>query len=381
MADPNEIAKAKVTVEADLSDFKDAVRETVAETEKLGDAADGAGSRVDASFSKVGEKIEESTKGVRKFVGALSSVAGVATGLIGVVGLLTSAMVGFVAIIKKLNSPDSDEGALKAAESLQTLADKVRNLDEAAAGAPAFAKMLEDLPEITARAQKLREQIQDIEKRSGSRDPNLVVGYKEQVEALKELEAQIEQTRQLGLRLGREITESQNAEIASAEQYGDAMVAAYRSVEEARTNIRDLVERAEIAFLPEEEQIERRAAFAAAEFKKAAEAASLPDDDASVVRMLELIEKQKQAELEAMRNREAAEEKRIEAERERQRIADEAQAAREAEADRRSQERAQREVETIREGLESITAGEFTTVLSSIPRVLQEVSTRLGRLK
>ena len=381
MADPNEIAKAKVTVEADLSGMKDAVRETVAETEKLGDAADGAGSRFDTSFSKVGEKIEESTKGVRKFVGALSSVAGVATGLIGVVGLLTSAMVGFVAIIKKLNSPDSDEGALKAAESLQTLADKVRNLDEAAAGAPAFAKMLEDLPEITARAQKLREQIQDIEKRSGSRDPNLLVGYKEQVETLKELEAQIKQTRQLGLRLGREITESQNAEIASAEQYGDAMVAAYRSVEEARASLRDSIERAEIAFLPEEEQIERRAAFAAAEFKKAAEAASLPDDDASVVRMLELIEKQKQAELEAMRNREAAEEKRIEAERERQRIADEAQAAREAEADRRSQERAQREVETIREGLESITAGEFTTVLASIPRVLQEVSTRLGRLK
>jgi hypothetical protein len=366
MADPNEIAKAKVTVEADLSGMKDAVRETVAETEKLGDAADGAGSRVDASFSKAGEKIEESTKGVRKFVGALSSVAGVATGLIGVVGLVAGAFAGLLEIFKRLNGGDG-EGIAQTRASLQGLFDDVSGANVSAEMFPVFLQLQDDIEETGKKVVKLRQQIDAAVGLDTETD--LVFGIKNLGPRLRDAEQKLQSLlaqREALTRRAREAGE------AAGEQMGDAMVDSFRQTVDQRANfldtIRSQAESLRISLIGDDrERIKAETNLLLEQIDRIRQASGVASDNEDLTAYIELIRKGEAEKLNALDERIAKEKN--------------ADAEREAEKDRRSQERAQREVETIREGLESITAGEFTTVLASIPRVLQEVSSKLGRLK
>lgn len=368
MADPNEIAKAKVTIEGDLSGLKGAVRESIDETEKLGDAAEGAGSRVDASFSKAGEKIEESTKGVRKFVGALSSVAGVATGLIGVVGLLAGAFAGLSAILKRINGGD-DEGIGKTRTNLQGLFDDVSGANVSAEMFPVFLQLQEDIEETGKKVVKLRQQVSAALEGGQDTETELVFGIKNLGPKLRDAE------RQLGSLLAQREAFTRRAREAgedAGEQMGDAMVAAFRQSVEQRSNFLDTIksqaESLRVSLIGDDrERIKAETDLLLEQIERIRQASGVASDNADLASYIELIRKGEDEKLKALDDRIAKERQ--------------ADAEREAEKDRRSQERVQREIEALRQGLESITAGEFTTVLQSIPKILQEVSSRLGRLK
>lgn len=53
---------------------------------------------IGGGFQRIGLHIEEQTKGIRKFSGAISSTAGVVTSMIGVFGLVTTAITAIVAL-------------------------------------------------------------------------------------------------------------------------------------------------------------------------------------------------------------------------------------------------------------------------------------------
>lgn len=366
MADPNEIAKAKVTIEGDISGLKGAVQDAKKAVKDVGDEADKAGSRVDASFSKAGEKIEESTKGVRKFVGALSSVAGVATGLIGVVGLLAGAFAGLSAILKRINGGD-EEGIGKTRANLQGLFDDVSGANVSAKMFPVFLQLQEDIEETGKKVVSLRQQVDA----AGGLDTetDLVFGIKNLGPKLRDAErklASLLAQREALTRRARDAGE------AAGEQMGDAMVSAFRQSVDQRTSFLDTIksqaESIRVSLIGDDrERIKAETDLLIEQIERISKASGIASDNEDLTAYIELIRKGEDEKLKALDDRIAKEKK-----------ADE---EREAEKDRRSQERVQREIEALRQGLESITAGEFTTVLQSIPKILQEVSSRLGRLK
>lgn len=333
MADPNVIAETKVVIGADISGVKNAIPEVKKELQDAGDAAETTGTRMSGAFGDVGQKIEDSTAGLRKFTGALSSTVGAVTAVTGAI----TGLAGILLLLK--NRHDAAEEAARKQRSAYN--DLIESINEYSSTAVTSTKEAEE---------GFRRVAEAIDAQNGVVERarlDALFATARQVEAEKVLEGQIADTKE-AYRLRTE-----------------AVVEDARRQAEAIEQISELLETQRISLLPDDQKLQ-----ADAERQKRI----IQDAFSGIVLPPNLLE-------DALANIDRITQKQLEAERERQRIADEAQAAREAEADRRSQERAQREVETIRQGLESITAGEFTTVLESIPRVLQDVSSKLGRLK
>ena len=93
MAD--EIGRAKIVVEADTEGVKASISDAKEEIKSAGSAGEQAGNQIGGGFKSAGEKIEESTEGVRKFAGAISSTVGILTGLTGAFTVLISLATAF----------------------------------------------------------------------------------------------------------------------------------------------------------------------------------------------------------------------------------------------------------------------------------------------
>lgn len=368
MAGPNEVAKAHVTIEGDISGLKESVQDAKKTVSEVGDAADNAGSRVDGAFTKAGEKIEESTKGVRKFVGALSSVAGVATGLIGVVGLLAGAFAGLTAILKKLND-GGEESISKTRTNLQGLFDDVSGANVSADMFPVFLQLQQDIEEVGEKVIKLRQQVAATIEGGQDPDAELIFGIKNVGPKLEEAEQKLakllEQRSALTSR-AREVGE------AVGEQMGDAMVSSFRSAAEGRdsvlSNLQSQAESMRVSLIGDDGQrIKAEADLAIEQINRIRKEAGISSDNSVLTEYVALIRRGEEEKLKALEERIAKERQ--------------ADAEREAEKDRRSLERVQREMDAIRRGLDSITSGDFVATLEAIPRALREVSTGVRRLK
>jgi hypothetical protein len=150
------VGKQKIILEADASGVKAALKEAKDEVQDFGNEADKSTSKVSDSFAKAGEAIESSTSGVRKFVGALSSVAGVATGLLGVLGLVTGAVLALKSGLESLGGDgDRDKPLPKAGDLLDDLADKARGLDKALSSSPGFVALLDQIEALETRIASL----------------------------------------------------------------------------------------------------------------------------------------------------------------------------------------------------------------------------------
>lgn len=333
MAGPEDIAKAKITVEADVSGVKNAVSDAKSEIGSMADDVESSSKRASGALESMGTKIDNSTAGMRKLTGAISGAVGAVTSLISVFGILASVLTTLIALFKRK------------AERIKELSDNYENL----------RTQIEDF--------SLGSAIDEYERFEKQINRNIDSLLEEDkitklaAEGLKRLAAEaanVRRERDQDIESANKRMQRHHEELAAVRALGDAI-----------RELDSLIESQEISLLPPDDQLLADAERQKRLLQDAFSRFALPEG---------LLE-------EALANVDRITQKQLEAERERQRIADEAQRQREAEADRRSQERAQREVETIRQGLQSITAGEFTTVLQSIPRILQEVSTRLGRLK
>lgn len=90
MSDP--LARTNVEIRAPIEDLKNDLNEAKKEVESVGDAADATSKQTEDAFSKIGQSIEDTTAGARKFVGAIGSTVGILTGLTAVVSLVTVGM-------------------------------------------------------------------------------------------------------------------------------------------------------------------------------------------------------------------------------------------------------------------------------------------------
>jgi hypothetical protein len=82
------LGEAKVILGADATPLKKSVQEAKTQVESLGETSVKAGADTERGFKQAGEAIEGKTAGVRKFTRALTSSIGVITGVVGSIGTL-----------------------------------------------------------------------------------------------------------------------------------------------------------------------------------------------------------------------------------------------------------------------------------------------------
>ena len=369
MTDPNEIGKAKITVEADISGLSDSVKEAKEQVEGIGDAADGAGGRLDSSFNKMGETLERSTAGVRKFVGALGSIAGVATGLVGVFGLVSGAVLGLKAVLDKLTGGDSgdDKAPLpKAVDLLESLADKARGADKALAESPGYVALTSQIAELEEKLQSLRASLDGISA-AGSAGIGAGAGVFEQqratLERIEETESALARKREQQAELLKTISRTEDERADAAAKQGDAA----EKQAAALNVIKELGEGVAISLLPDDEQIEENARRQIEQVRKVAEDAGVDLEQFYVRAAITAIQEKRDRELNLLDELHQKEMRNIEEQRQAKVAAAQAQA--DAYAER------------LRDNLESLTSAEFITTLESIPKALREVSSGVRRLK
>lgn len=333
MAGPEEVLKTKITVEADTSGVKQAVEDVKADVGDMADEVESSSNRASGAFESMGTKIDNSTAGVRKFTGAVSGAVGAVTGLIGVFTTLAG-LLGTLIVL--------------------------------------FKRKAERVEELKASYESVQQQINDY-----SVDPLLDEYEKFERSANRQIDLLLEEGK---LReLAAESLRKQAAEAAELRREADKKAKSdelrkQREREELELvrkrgdiirQINEATEQQEIELLPTEERIRAEAQRKKDAIRDAF--STIAPDAETISNALDAIDK--------------ATQKQLNAEIERQRIADEAQARRDNEADRRSQERVQREIDTLREGLESLTGSEFITTLEAIPKALREVSNGVRRIK
>jgi hypothetical protein len=98
----------------------DSLDDVQTKTEEVAEASQSFGRQFDGAFGKVGKSIEDSTKGLRKFQGALSGIIGVVGGLGAIVTLV------FGSIIRKIK--ETREEAEEFEKSLVSIGDKGREI-------------------------------------------------------------------------------------------------------------------------------------------------------------------------------------------------------------------------------------------------------------
>lgn len=333
MPDQNEVGRAKIVVDVDASGVQQAVDDAKQSVEEMGDAAESTGSRVDGAFGRVGTKIEESTAGARKFTGAISGAIGAVTGLVSAFTILSTLIGALIALFSRK-------------------AERVEVLKES------YESLRQEISDYSV--DPLLDEYEKFE-RAANRQIDILLEEGKLLDiGAESLRKQAEEAANLRRELDKKSTSDETRTRRQAEE-----LELIRKRGEIIRQINESTELQEIELLPTEERIR-----AEAERKKDAIrdafSAFIPDEEA-ISKAFDAIDR--------------ATQKQIDAEIERQRIADEAQSRREAEADRRSRERAQREVDILREGLNGIFSADFTTRLDSIAQALKEGNNAVRRLK
>lgn len=326
--------EASISIKGDISDLKPTVQEAKREIEGVGDSADKTGQQVGTAFETAGKKIEDSTSGIRKFSGALSSTVGAITAVTGAV----TGLVGILLILKNR----SEENEAQTRRQNKAFNDLSRAVDEYRETAVTSA---EDAEKAFSRV------VGAIDAQNGqlerSRLDALFARAKE-VEEEKRLQGALLDTQKIYEERSKVIADANSRQIDAVRQ------------------LQDLIADQTLSLLPDDQQILAQASRQRQIIEDAFSnlGVAIPDD------LLQT----------ALENIDKITQKQLDAERERQRIADEGQAKREAEADRRSQDRVQKEIEALRDGLNSIT-GDFTTVFNELATGLRDVADATSRLK
>lgn len=335
MAGPNEIAKAYVVIEPDLSALKSVGTQVKTELKGAGEAADQAGDQMSSAFERAGKRIEDSTAGIRKFAGALSSTVGVLTAVTGAITGLAG-----VLLLLKTRQEDAQQKALDAARAYNSLSLAVEEYRNT------VVKSGDDVGKST---RDILSSIDSQQKAIGKARADALAATVIQIEQEKLLQAQIAETQ------------------AAYERASEADLAAKQRQTNAIQAIVDLLEQQQISLLQDDDkliaQANRQKRIIEETFSTLG--VNLPAGFLD----------------QALRNVDTITQRQIDAERERQRIADEAQAKREAEADRRSQERAQREIETLQRGLDEIANSDFLGTFNGLVQALRDIDSSVGRLK
>lgn len=329
-------------------------KEIEKELDEISSQSELAGARMTGAFNKSGNAIEENTQKIVAFQSKMTAAIGVVTGITGAVGL---AAAGFIKFGQSMLEAAKEAGRVR--DRVEELSDAIRRFDPDDAinkmgrFADEYDRLLElilssDLPmeEVTKLWKDLDESLASAKQNAREiRFDDAQRSALQAADALKDIKEQID----LNLSATPEL---------------DAAWRDYRST------IKDVNEQVKILSESEKELFGSGRVSEASEllglrrklYKEALQAAN----DELDIRL------QKAAEEEQLRAREQAE--RIRAERD-------AALQLEAEKDRRSQERVQREIDTLREGLESLTGSEFITTLEAIPKALREVSNGVRRIK
>jgi hypothetical protein len=365
MAGPEEIGKAKITVEADTSGIKASMADAKKEVEGVGDAANKSASKVSSSFTRAGEAIESSTSGVRKFVGALSSVAGVATGLLGVLGLVTGAVLALKSGLESLGGDgDKDKPLPKAGELLDDLADKASGLDKALSSSPGFVALLEQIEALETRIASLNRLASGAGSAGVGAGGQSILDIQDQIsKAEDELQSKIKQRGDLLEKIARGEERAKEEAEAKLQAERESLAIAQKQ-ESAIKSIQDILSEQGLSLLQDDQQFlaqaERQKAVLEDLFRGLA-----PDDLVN----------------QALENVDLILERQLEGERERQRVADEAQRARDAESAARQVEAAQRAAQSFADALNGVFGADFTTRLDTIAGAIERNTNGLGRLK
>jgi len=358
MPDPsNKVSEAyiELTVNGDKvkPDLDRISREIHKELEGVEAKASETTQKVAGSFGKSASAIEENTKKIAAFQAKLTAAIGVVTGITGAVAIASGAFIGF------------GKRMLEAAKEAGRVRDEIERLNAV---------------------------IQQLDPSSAvSSIDGLTRQYMQLVEALKSSEVPIEDIQKLWDSLDKSFENAKNQ--AREISFDDAEKSAVRAAN-AIKSIRDESASA-LSPTPEidaawkeysktlddiDSQIRQmreaeRALFGSGRTNQASEIAGMRRN----------LEKQARdaanKELD-LRLTQVAEEEQIRAKAHHDRIESEKKAAMdiEAEKDRRSQDRVMKEIETLRDGLNSIT-GDFTTVFNELASGLRDVADATSRLK
>lgn len=224
MADPNVIAETKVVIGADISGVKNAIPEVKKELQDAGDAADVTGTRMSGAFGDVGQKIENSTAGLRKFTGALSSTVGAVTAV-------TGAFTGLAGILLLLkNRHDAAEESARKQRAAYN--DLIETIDDYSTTAVASAKEAEE---------GFRRVVDAIDAQNGVVERSrldALFATARQIEAEKVLEGQIGDTRE------------------AYRKRSDAVLEDAKRQTEAINQLNELLETQRISLLPDDEKLQ-----------------------------------------------------------------------------------------------------------------------------
>jgi hypothetical protein len=327
------LGKLKYVIEADSSGVKKAVSESSGEFEKLADTSEKSGERVGGALESVGQKMEDSTAGLRKLSGAVSSSVGIFTAL-------TGAVTGLAGVLLLLKNRQ-DAARESARQQTKAYGDLFRAVQEFESTTFETAKAAEDA------YQGILESIDAQNKVVEQSRLNALAATAKQIESEKILEGRFRET-------------------TAAMTDRNTVLDAQRDIYEKIANdVEKLIQDQNISLLPDDEQLKAQAERQKRILIETFGGVGLPDG---------LLD-------EALQNIDRIAERQRAQEQERQRIADEAQARREDEADRRSADRIQRETEAITSALNSITSSDFVTRLDSIAQAIKDGNRNIQRLK
>jgi len=353
----------------------DAVNPYISSIEDLEDvttdaakASEKTGGSINAVFGKVGETLEKSTSGVRKFVGSLSSVAGVATGLISVFGLVSGAVLGFKSILESIGGDgDKDKPLPKVGELLEDLANKARGVDDALQNSPGYVQTLSRIKEAKEELTALNAELarSTTPRGVGPGERSISLGRQEY-----EVRLDIENTKRKIVELEQQSNDILKTAIDKREeakkQEQDALDIAKKRAASLES-LGKIAEGLSISLLPEDEQIRANAELQIEQLKRIAKEGGIDSDDFILRAAITAVEEIREKNLEAIREQE--------------RIKDEAQRARDAESAAKQIESAQRAAEAFARGLDGIFGADFTTRLDNLTAAVRDGNNAIRRLK
>lgn len=358
MAGPNEIGKAKITIEGDIGPLKSDIQDAEQAASGLGDTGDRTGSRIGGAFSRAGEKISKSTGEVRKFVSSLTETIGIATGVVGVIAVVSGAIVGLVKLLKSLND---DEGGIKTTR--KNLNDMFSDLSGDAAASqkfPVFEALNDRISELEEKLIKSKILLEDY--KQGNAQPQDFFDISGGEKNIKRMQDELERLIKAREHFRKVI---KDAESDARVGFNDAIVEQYKQLAESRGKFLDELKNqndlGEIDFFPPEDQIDARYDYIRSKIEETSKSLGLGLDDEQVRRALNLIELQRTAAKET------------------ERLKDEAQAKRDAESAKRLIDAAERAAEAFSERLNATAGQNLTTRLDTIVARFDELISVNGR--
>jgi hypothetical protein len=358
------VAELNVEINAKSDGLKASVREAKGELEGVGKSAESSAKKGGDAFGALGQKIDKSTEGVRKFVGSFTALQGVITGVIGVVALLTAG------IRSAITEQDAFiESSNKASESLEQQAKKLR---QAKAG---YSDLGQTQITNAEEANRAVSQINDeLEKQIGIlatiANPSFAQGSIGPGVLL----------RFFGVKSARELTQQADEAIAEVNRVLEEVQAAQARLAKsnAESFLQSQAEAIELSFLDETDKIREAAKIRKEELKRAAIEAGLEAENVTLQAALDGISKRAAADIaaieEARRLKEAADAEALK-KKEQAEIESAQRAARAASQAFRS------ELEGVTDAIFGSGGNSFTTNLESLVRDVRGLRSELRGLK